>query len=498
MKKIIIIITSIAQLININGQSPLIATSKYTFLTGKAKLTDSAQYFIEKTRYTTPFINSNIALNFDSTIIYSDGGQAGISRASKVERKYNESNKILEEAKYKIGSNAWLKDTRQLFAYDQYGNNNIVVNQFGYLNEWNNLNKQSKVFDNLGRVITTTNYDGLGFTWTFHDSTINTYSAIGPPNTSLSFTQINNNIIANKRSGFISSNIKLYEIYNFQTGVWDKTSRVTFFTDSTLYESYSNNNGWYYTAATAITMGATKSISEREYYYNGVNFVFSKRSTYGYHNNDERYLLYYLYENPLPQNEMSNIYDDNNNVVQTDQTIYQNGNYVNTVRTINYYTNNLLTKRYILNINLNTLVSDSLSKTEYTYENGQIREEEHRLYDKQTNSFELISGSYIQNFYYKNTASTSQINMNKNNYLQVFPNPSNSFINFEITPQGSQTLREIRIFDLKGQLINVVNYNEKITSIKSFQFDVSTYPKGVYAVSMVFNEKIENTKIIIQ
>lgn len=484
MKKTILTSSLFLLLLSAMGQIPLIATSKYTFLTGEAKLTDSAQYFIETTRYTTPYINSSIALNFDSSIIYTDGGQAGISISSKLERNYNSNNKILEDAKYKIGGNGWVKDTRQLFTYDQYDNKAIIVNQFGYLNDWNNNNKLSQVFDNLGRVITTSNYDGLGYAWTFHDSTVYTYSAVGPPSASLSFTLINNNIIANKRSGFTSSNTKLYETYNFQANVWDKNSRVTFFADSALYENYSTNKGWFYTAATATKMGNSKPLSEREYYYNGANFVFSKRSTYSFHNNDEKYLLYYLYENPLPSVETLFTYDNNNIVIQKDQSSYTNGSYVNTLRTVNYYSNNLLSKQFILNINIKTLVTDSISKADYTYENGQLQQEEYKKYNKQTNSFEYIGDAYIQKFYYKNIVTNSLNKIKENNCIQLFPNPSSGV--FYVS--NIQQITKLRAFDLWGKEIDILQESNNAFYVKN---------KGLILLHIYSENGLINTKQLL-
>jgi hypothetical protein len=81
------------------------------------------------------------------------------------------------------------------------------------------------------------------------------------------------------------------------------------------------------------------------------------------------------------------------------------------------------------------------------------------------------------------------VSIGKNNAadvsLSVFPNPSNSLINF-VTADNS--VKEVRIFDLTGKLVDT-----KALTEGSLKLDVSAYAKGVYVYSLL-NQSGETVK----
>ena len=86
---------------------------------------------------------------------------------------------------------------------------------------------------------------------------------------------------------------------------------------------------------------------------------------------------------------------------------------------------------------------------------------------------------------YLMTATSINSNKSADVELSVFPNPSNSLVNF-VT--ADKSVKEVRIFDLTGKLLDT-----KAMVEGSLKLDVSAYNKGVYLYSL-FNQNGEAVK----
>lgn len=73
--------------------------------------------------------------------------------------------------------------------------------------------------------------------------------------------------------------------------------------------------------------------------------------------------------------------------------------------------------------------------------------------------------------------------------LQCYPNPTNSFVNFE---SDNETITNFQIYDIQGRVLV-----DKIVNDKKFQVDVSSYQNGTYFVK-VYTEKGTKTQKIIK
>ncbi|PIZ06637.1 MAG: hypothetical protein COY57_00910 [Flavobacteriales bacterium CG_4_10_14_0_8_um_filter_32_5] len=82
------------------------------------------------------------------------------------------------------------------------------------------------------------------------------------------------------------------------------------------------------------------------------------------------------------------------------------------------------------------------------------------------------------------------INENRTILFKTFPNPTNQTVRlvFEDTQQ-----KTLELTDLSGKSIFIRN-----TSEKELNLDVSSYPKGIYLLKVMSNNKIGMQKIIIQ
>ena len=76
--------------------------------------------------------------------------------------------------------------------------------------------------------------------------------------------------------------------------------------------------------------------------------------------------------------------------------------------------------------------------------------------------------------------------------VRIFPNPSTSHIT--ITSTTLQKYHKVNIFDLKGQLIYIVNIDED----SSQEIDVSILEKGLYVIKIVSPLHTHIDKLIIQ
>ncbi|PCJ23675.1 MAG: hypothetical protein COA97_11165 [Flavobacteriales bacterium] len=76
--------------------------------------------------------------------------------------------------------------------------------------------------------------------------------------------------------------------------------------------------------------------------------------------------------------------------------------------------------------------------------------------------------------------------------LKVYPNPSNTFINFELPYNLNQINAELRLFDITGKEIFV-----KMVNSYSTQLDVSYYPKGIYFYQLINEKNSYSGKLVI-
>jgi hypothetical protein len=82
--------------------------------------------------------------------------------------------------------------------------------------------------------------------------------------------------------------------------------------------------------------------------------------------------------------------------------------------------------------------------------------------------------------------SINEAQINGNQDLIVYPNPTSGFINI-LTKDNSS--KEIYIFDIKNNKISSFQSNEKINTI-----DVSAFLPGMYFIKVLSNKQINNTK----
>ncbi len=94
---------------------------------------------------------------------------------------------------------------------------------------------------------------------------------------------------------------------------------------------------------------------------------------------------------------------------------------------------------------------------------------------------------------------TSILEMAKNESkfnFQLFPNPSNGFVNISIEKNTLQTISSIEITDLSGKLVKSPEMIKKGSS--NIRIDVSDLPVGVYLVRMQLGEAIYSRKLILK
>lgn len=86
--------------------------------------------------------------------------------------------------------------------------------------------------------------------------------------------------------------------------------------------------------------------------------------------------------------------------------------------------------------------------------------------------------------------SVSSINENQTISFKTFPNPTNQAVRlvFEDTQQ-----KTLELTDLNGKSLF-----KQITSEKEFNLDVSSYPKGIYLLNVIANQKTGTQKIVVQ
>ena len=82
---------------------------------------------------------------------------------------------------------------------------------------------------------------------------------------------------------------------------------------------------------------------------------------------------------------------------------------------------------------------------------------------------------------------------NISSYLNIYPNPTNSWVTIETKVEINS---DIRILNLFGEIIETVDYemfNDKFEKI-----NMSEFSKGIYIIQLINNQSIINHKIILQ
>lgn len=398
------------------GQLPLKAIANYTQQNNQLAATDSSIFVFANDRYTRPALVGTIPeeLDYDSLVAYQLVAGEWTLQA-KTEKEYTIAGQLNLKANYTRNTAGWLKQGRQLRTYDNMGNVIVTENQFGYttFNTWNNQNRQSTAFDSLGRQLKMVNYDGNGLSWDLKDSTVNFYGPTGAlPSSSVKYILLNAGAVAVGRSSSMSGNYTLYENYDLSSQTWDKTSRSAYFTgggnvpDSTVSELWSAaNSSWTPNSARAVYSFSGAPVSIREYYAVSGIWNLGKRYTYQYHDVSLNILSSYLYENPLPVNKTENFFDSNGNLTSSISTSYLNGDEKTKVKSYNSYNaQNLLTEQVITSTNLPGGITDSVSKAGFSYENGQLKTWDYKIFDSGAHDWVYGASGFHKVYYYPDTA----------------------------------------------------------------------------------------------
>lgn len=96
---------------------------------------------------------------------------------------------------------------------------------------------------------------------------------------------------------------------------------------------------------------------------------------------------------------------------------------------------------------------------------------------------------------YKNFINTTGITQTAaiSGNLEIYPNPSDSKVNFTMSGNNSANLS---IFDITGKTI--YNHNYQLNGILKTSFDFSDYAKGIYFVKLTNGNEIIIKKLIIR
>lgn len=105
---------------------------------------------------------------------------------------------------------------------------------------------------------------------------------------------------------------------------------------------------------------------------------------------------------------------------------------------------------------------------------------------------EVGSGSYCPNISFT-TAAKSSVGSNDEIKFQIYPNPSNDYVNIEFNSNSNQKL-EIKLFDIKGNLVKQ-QYQILNEGFCKLNFETKTINNGKYYLQMILNNK-EYYKII--
>lgn len=85
-----------------------------------------------------------------------------------------------------------------------------------------------------------------------------------------------------------------------------------------------------------------------------------------------------------------------------------------------------------------------------------------------------------------NCSDFTEVKKNKNDIINIYPNPTNSIIKLDY---GNNNVQKIQIYDLTGKVMFKTT-NEKVI------FDLSNYTRGIYIMSIETDKEIKKIKII--
>lgn len=81
--------------------------------------------------------------------------------------------------------------------------------------------------------------------------------------------------------------------------------------------------------------------------------------------------------------------------------------------------------------------------------------------------------------------------------FSVYPNPSTGIFNLEMTPAAADKL-EISLYDLRGRLINHIEYDEAGTGPFTRQLDYSYVESGLYFLVVSNGNRTATKKLIVK
>ena len=79
--------------------------------------------------------------------------------------------------------------------------------------------------------------------------------------------------------------------------------------------------------------------------------------------------------------------------------------------------------------------------------------------------------------------------------VNIFPNPTSGITNLTFNVSESDNII-LSLFNINGQLIKSIDQGQKTKGTYSYQIDLSTFPSGVYVLTLQTNKKKYSQKII--
>jgi hypothetical protein len=91
-----------------------------------------------------------------------------------------------------------------------------------------------------------------------------------------------------------------------------------------------------------------------------------------------------------------------------------------------------------------------------------------------------MSHDTIRDTVYINSSFAGISKLDVNDLFWMYPNPSHSFVHIGIESVPTRAIAEVRLFDMKGRLVN--------SYLKQEIIDVGDLPKGMYFVEVLFSD----------
>jgi hypothetical protein len=145
-----------------------------------------------------------------------------------------------------------------------------------------------------------------------------------------------------------------------------------------------------------------------------------------------------------------------------------------------------------------TITNSQNSPVNYISATGEIRL---RVYSSAGTANYTCSGDWMQFQIQSTSAAKGGVEITPNQItdvmLELFPNPSNQFANLHyLLTEDSKV--SISLFDVSGKKIKTILNNElQLSGDRLIQIDNSGLSKGIYFLKVLINNKISNTKMII-